>query len=151
MVHYSYRYKSQTGSMYCYTCINLYDFYEVFNIFGNTFSFETLLKTTSFKKKIFLIKKRRHLSQYHKKTLLWFSSYHWFLLSSLLHWLISFLSIMVPKVPPGRSLLILFSFFAETVSLNSKVTKCIFLILTSLLSSKLTSTGHFHRDFPLAS
>jgi len=28
----------------------VYDFYEVFNIFGNTFSFETLLKTTSFKK-----------------------------------------------------------------------------------------------------
>lgn len=138
VVHYPYRYKSQTGSVSCYTCINL--------IFGNTFSFETLLKTTSFKKN-FLIKKKTYLSQYHKKTLLWFPSYHWFLLSSLLHWLISFLSIMVPKVPPGRSLLTLSSFFAETVSLNSKVTKCIFLILTSLLSSKLTSTGHFHRLF----
>ena len=107
-----------------------------------------LLKTTSFRKK-FLIKKRKktYLSQYHKKTLLWFS-YHWFLLSSLFHWLISFLSSMVLKVPPGRSHLTVFSFLAETVLLNSKVTKCIFPILTSLLSSKLTSTGHFHLDFP---
>ena len=151
MIHYLYRYKSQTESMSCYTCKNLYDLYEVFNIFGNTFSFETLLKTTSFRKK-FLIKKRKktYLSQYHKKTLLWFS-YHWFLLSSLLHWLISFLSSMVLKVPPGRSHFTVFSFLAETVLLNSKVTKCIFPILTSLLSSKLTSTGHFHLDFPLAS
>ena len=40
---------------------SVYDFYEVFNIFGNTFSFETLLKTTSFKKIFLIKKKKRHI------------------------------------------------------------------------------------------